>query len=197
MKKEGDCLASKMNLLLETQRNVHVLYAFEGAGNYMKQLLDYINEGIHAGDYVLVVENERLTRELTQHMKKRYTEKQLAMVKFVNSLHFYWSTGSYHPPAIHDYFTKTVAPYIENNLSFRSWAHVEWESVKEPLFLIEDFEKIADRAVDEYEFPLICAYEKKKMPLHLTESLMKTHPYVLLEDEFIASPQYQSAPRQV
>lgn len=185
-----------MNLLLESQRNVHVLYAFDGTENYVEQLLNYIDEGIHAGDYILVVENERLTRELKRHLDKQYTEKQIEMVHFVNSLHFYWSSGSYHPPAIHEYFTKTVAPYIENNLSFRSWAHVEWESVKEPLFLIEDFEKIADRAVDEYDFPLVCAYEKKKMPQHLTESLMKTHPYILLEDEVIVSPQYKSVSNQ-
>lgn len=185
-----------MNQLLETQRNVHVLYAFDGAEIYAQQLLNYIDEGIHAGEYILVVENERMTRELKPHLEERYTEKQLKLVQFVNSLHFYWSSGSYHPPAIHEYFTKTVAPYIENELSFRSWAHVEWESVKEPLFLIEDFEKIADRAVEEYQFPLVCAYEKKKMPLHLTESLMKTHPYVLLEDELIASPQYQSVSSQ-
>ncbi|MEZ0481503.1 MEDS domain-containing protein [Planococcus sp. SSTMD024] len=189
-------MKNKMDQLLESQRNVHVLYAFDGTENYTKQLLNYINEGIHAGDYILIVENERMTRELKQHMGKEHTEKQLEKVHFVNSLHFYWSSGSYHPPAIHDYFTKTVAPYIENNLSFRSWAHVEWESVKEPLFLIEDFEKIADRAVDEYNFPLVCAYEKKKMPHHLTKSLMETHPYVLLEDELIASPQYQSVSSQ-
>lgn len=189
-------MGSKMNLLLESQRNVHVLYAFDGTQNYVEQLLNYIDEGIHAGDYILVVENERLTRELKRHLDKQYTEKQIEMVHFVNSLHFYWSSGSYHPPAIHEYFTKTVAPYIENNLSFRSWAHVEWESVKEPLFLIEDFEKIADRAVDEYDFPLVCAYEKKKMPQHLTESLMKTHPYILLEDEVIVSPQYKSVSNQ-
>lgn len=191
-----DLLKTNMNLLIESQRNVHVLYAFDGAENYVQQLLNYINEGILAGDYVLVVENERLTRELKQHMGKLYTEKQLEMVHFVNSFHFYWSSGSYHPPAIHDYFTKTVAPYIENNLSFRSWAHVEWESVKEPLFLIEDFEKIVDRAVNEYEFPLVCAYEKKKMPPPLKKSLMETHPYILFEDELIASPQYKSVSNQ-
>lgn len=151
-----------MNQLLETQRNVHVLYAFDGAETYAQQLLNYIDEGIHAGEYILVVENERMTRELKPHLEERYTEKQLKLVQFVNSLHFYWSSGSYHPPAIHEYFTKTVGPYIENELSFRSWAHVEWESVKEPLFLIEDFEKIADRAVEEYQFPLVCAYEKRR-----------------------------------
>ncbi|KYG60283.1 MEDS domain-containing protein [Planococcus maritimus] len=181
-----------MNELLETQRNVHVLYAYNGAENYLQQLLNYIEEGIAAGDHVLIVENERVTKKLEAVLAKRYNETQRSLVHFVNSLQFYWSTGSYHPPAIYQYFNKTVEPFIKNNRAFRSWAHVEWESVKEPLFLIEDFEKMADRAVNEYAFPLICAYEKQRMPHHLTESLMRTHPYVLLEDDLVASNQYQS-----
>lgn len=181
-----------MNELLETQRNVHVLYAYNGAENYLQQLLNYIEEGVAAGDHVLIVENERVTKKLEAVLAKRYNETQRSQVHFVNSLQFYWSTGSYHPPAIYQYFNKTVEPFIKNNRAFRSWAHVEWESVKEPLFLIEDFEKMADRAVNEYAFPLICAYEKQRMPHHLTESLMRTHPYVLLEDDLVASNQYQS-----
>lgn len=181
-----------MNELLKGQRNVHVLYAYNGTENYLQQLLHYIEEGIAAGDRVLIVENERLTRKIQQTLKERYSKEQMGKVHFVNSLQFYWSTGSYHPPAIYQYFTKTVQPFIENKQAFRSWAHVEWESVKEPLFLIEDFEKMADRAVNEYAFPLVCAYEQQRMPRHLTESLMKTHPYVLLEDELVASDQYQA-----
>ena len=182
-----------MNELLETQRNVHVLYAYSGAENYLQKLLNYIEEGVAAGDHVLIVENERVTKKLGALLAKTYNETQRSQVHFVNSLQFYWSTGSYHPPAIHQYFTKTVEPFIKSNQAFRSWAHVEWESVKEPLFLIEDFEKMADRAVNEYAFPLICAYEKQRMPHHLTESLMRTHPYVLLEDDLVASNQYQSS----
>ena len=59
------------------------------------------------------------------------------------------SSGSYHPPAFAEYFNKMVQPYVENKISFRSWAHVEWATMEEPLHLIEDFEKIVDGAVNE------------------------------------------------
>ena len=62
----------------------------------------------------------------------------------------------------------------------------------EPLHLIEDFEKIVDQAVNLLSFPLICAYEGKRMPEYLKTILMETHPYVLLEDDFIVSNEYQS-----
>ena len=63
--------------------------------------------------------------------------------------------------------------------------------MKEPLHLIEDFEKIVDEAVNTLSFPLICAYEGEKMPDFLRTILMETHPYVLFEDDLIISEQYQ------
>lgn len=184
-------MKSKMNQLFEDQRNVHVLYAFNGFENYIKKVLDFIEDGIVSGDHILLIENERVTPVVQKELDERYSTEQLELVHFVNSFQFYWSSGSYHPPAIHEYFTKIVQPFLEKGQPFRSWAHVEWESVKEPLFLIEDFERIVDNAVNEFAFPLICAYEKEKMPDHLTTMLMETHPYILLEDNFIASKEYQ------
>lgn len=182
---------SKMNQLFLKERNVHVLYAFRGSENYLNQILNFIDGGILAGEHVLLIENERLATVIQKELDAKYTKEQLNFVHFVNSLYFYWSSGSYHPPAIYDYFTKTVQPFLEKNQAFRSWAHVEWESVKEPLHIIQDFEKMVDRAVNEFAFPLICAYEKKLMPDHLTTILMETHPYVLQEDDFVASDQYR------
>ena len=95
------------------------------------------------------------------------------------------TTGSYNPPAIQLYFNEMVAPFVESGQPFRSWAHVEWESVNEPLHLIEEFETIVDNAVNNLEFPLICAYELKKMPARLQTILLETHPYVL-EDELVS-----------
>ncbi|WP_342767259.1 hypothetical protein [Bacillus taeanensis] len=63
--------------------------------------------------------------------------------------------------------------------------------MEETLHIIEDFEKIADEAVNLLSFPLICAYTKEKMPDYLTKILMETHPYILMEDDFLVSDQYQ------
>lgn len=184
-------MKSKMNQLFEDQRSVHVLYAFKGSANYIIKVMEFIEDGIASGDHILLIENERVASVIQKEMDEKYTAEQMEFVHFVNSFHFYWSSGSYHPPAIHEYFTKMVQPFLEKDQPFRSWAHVEWESVKEPLFLIEDFERIVDNAVNEFSFPLICAYEKEKMPAYLSTILMETHPYILLEDKFIVSNEYQ------
>lgn len=184
-------MVSKMNKLLENQKNVHVLYSYNDIENYIKQVLRYIQDGIDAGDYVILIENDRLYPTIFKELSTRLTIDQMEFIHFVNSLDFYCSSGSYHPPAIEEYFTKMVQPYVESKKPFRSWAHVEWASMEEPLHLIEDFEKIVDEAVNHLSFPLICAYKGNRMPEYLQTILMETHPYILREDDFVVSQQYK------
>ncbi|MEH7883730.1 MEDS domain-containing protein [Bacillus sp. JJ1609] len=184
-------MKSKMNQLFEDKKCVHVLYSYNGMKSYIEQAVSFIQDGIEAGDYVIVIENERVYPVIHKELNTRLTEDQMEFVHFVNNFDFYYSSGSYHPPAITDYFNKMVQPYVENKISFRSWAHVEWSTMEDPLHLIEDFEKIVDEAVNLLSFPLICAYKNEEMPDYLTRILMETHPYVLVEDDCIVSEQYQ------
>lgn len=174
-------------------KNVHVLYSYNEFENYMKQVMSFIQDGIEAEEYTILIENARLHPIIQKELSTRLTKDQMKYIHFVNSLSFYRSSGSYHPPAIADYFNKMVQPYVENKVSFRSWAHVEWATMEEPLHLIRDFEKIVDEAVNQLSFSLVCAYAGNRMPDYLKMILLETHPYVLLEDDFIVSDQYQQS----
>jgi len=184
---------NKMNQLFEDQKSVHVLYSYNESENYIKQIVSYIQDGILSGDCIILIENDRLYPLIHNELKTLLTTDQMKMIHRINNFDFYYSSGSYHPPAIHDYFNKTVQPYLEKGISFRSWAHVEWSSMEDPLHLIEDFEKIVDNAVNQLSFPLICAYKSERMPKYLRTILMETHPYILIEDDLILSEQYSSS----
>ncbi len=185
-----DILKSKMNQLFEDQKNVHVLYSYNEMENYIKQVLSYIQDGIMAGDYVILVENDRIYPIIHKELSTRLTKDQMEFLHFVNNFDFYCSSGSYHPPAIEEYFNKTVQPYVENKISFRSWAHVEWATLEEPLHIIEEFERTVDKAVNLLSFPLICAYKGERMPDNLKTILLETHPYVLKDGDIIICEQY-------
>lgn len=188
-----DILKSKMNQLFEDQKNVHVLYSYNEMENYIKQVLSYIQDGIMAGDYVILVENDRIYPIIHKELSTRLTKEQMKLLHFVNNFDFYCSSGSYHPPAIEEYFNKTVQPYVENKISFRSWAHVEWATLEEPLHIIEEFERTVDKAVNLLSFPLICAYKGDRMPEYLKTILLETHPYVLEDDDITICEQYLSS----
>lgn len=188
-----DILKSKMNQLFEDQKNVHVLYPYNEMENYIKQVLSYIQDGIMAGDYVILVENDRIYPIIHKELSTRLTKDQMELLHFVNNFDFYCSSGSYHPPAIEEYFNKTVQPYVENKISFRSWAHVEWATLEEPLHIIEEFERTVDKAVNLLSFPLICAYKGERMPEYLKTILLETHPYILEDDDITICEQYLSS----
>ena len=172
----------KLSYLFKNKRCIHVLYSYNGKENYIKQAVTYIREGILTGDYVIFIENDRLFPMIRKELEKVLTKEQLKFIHWENNFDFYYSSGSYHPPAITNYFNKMVEKYIKNKIPFRSWAHVEWSSMQDPLHLIEDFEKIVDEAVHQLSFPLICAYEGKRMPDYFKKILLETHPYILNDD---------------
>lgn len=179
--------------LFEEQRDAHVLYAYDETEKYIEEAVAYAKHGVEAGDYVLLIENPRLSPKIQAELKNKLSGAQMEKIHFVKSFDFYYSSGSYHPPAIQAYFEKTVEPYVQTGASFRSWAHVEWATMQDPIHLVEDFEKIIDVAVKELQFPLICAYAKKAMPESVKTMLLETHPYLLVEDEIVVSEQYEPA----
>src|SRR5690606_3821069 len=172
------------------EKNAHVLYFYSDNVSYLKQVISYIEEGIVAGEYVFLVENERNYRLIIKELCARYTEAEMKLFRYVNSISFYLSSGSYYPPAIEAYFAEMVQPFVDNKITFRSWAHVEWASIKGPTHLIEIFERIVDQAVNEIPFSLICAYDRNRIPEDLHEVLLKTHPYILEGGELNLSKEY-------
>ncbi len=181
---------SKMYQLFDEHRSIHVLYPYIGLKNYINAVVDFAMNGIMAGENVILIENERNYRMIHRELSNRLSFEQLKLIHRVNNFDFYFSNGSYQPPAILEYFNKTVHPFLDRNLSFRTWAHVEWPSIGDPLHLIEDIERTADEKVKSLSFPLICAYEAEKMPIQLQTILYQTHPYILLEEDFISSELY-------
>ncbi|MFB1082677.1 MEDS domain-containing protein [Jeotgalibacillus sp. JSM ZJ347] len=173
--------------LIETKRNVHVLYAYGAMQTYLQTVVSYILDSIQAKETIILIENERIYRQIKKELQPLLSKKDMEFIHFINSFDFYFSSGSYHPPAIAAYFEKTVQPYLENQEAFRSWAHVEWSSMEEPHHLIDDLEKIIDHAVNELQFPLICAYKKANMPIQLETMLIHTHPYKLIENPLLTS----------
>lgn len=97
-------MKSKMNQLFEDKKNVHVLYSYNEIENYITQVISFILDGIEAEEYTILIENDRLYPIIQKKLSMRLTKDQFKFIHFVNSLSFYFSSGSYHPPAINERF---------------------------------------------------------------------------------------------
>lgn len=84
-------MKSKMKQLLEEQKSTHMLYAYYEMDKYLKQVVNFILDGIEEGEYTILVENDRLYPIIQQELSTRLTIDQMKYVHFVNSLSFYYS----------------------------------------------------------------------------------------------------------
>ncbi|WP_171050982.1 MEDS domain-containing protein [Bacillus sp. BHET2] len=177
------------NLLTGSPCN-HVLYSYHDRKRYLENAMAYILEGIETGDSVVLIENERNLNELLNRLNDLLTSKQLKKIHVISNFDFYQSSGSYHPPAIYEQLTKSINPFLENDISFRSWTNVEWGRLEDPAPIIEWFEKETDKAVHEHNLTIVCAYEAARMPDHLEEALKKSHGHVMSDEDIVPSTVY-------
>ncbi|MCH4826724.1 MEDS domain-containing protein [Planococcus halocryophilus] len=176
--------------LFKERQGVRVLYAYDEIQKYIEHVAAYAKHGIEAGDHIVLIENPRLSPKIYSELESQLTKEQMEFIHFVKSFDFYFSNGSYHPPAIQLYFEKMLQPFIEEQATYRAWVHVEWASGEFPMHLIEDFEKVLDVSVKNYQFPLICAYDDKLLEDPIRDMLLKKHPYILGEDDIVVSDLY-------
>lgn len=191
-----DVKKSGVQTVLE-QENAHILYTYHDHKLYIDQVLTYIEDGLRVGEVVLLVENERNYHIIINELNDRVSKEQMKLLYYVNSLHFYLSSGSYDPPAIKTYFTNVVEQFVVSGTLFRSWAHVEWATLEAPTHLVEQFERIVDEAVLQLQFSLICAYNSEKIPESLYHMLLQTHQYILDDEGISVSDNYFSSPVEV
>ena len=70
-------LKSKMNQLFAEQKSIHILYSYDQQENYIRQVVSYIQEGIFAGDCILLIENDRFYPFIHNHLKALLTTDQM------------------------------------------------------------------------------------------------------------------------
>ncbi|WP_179884756.1 MEDS domain-containing protein [Bacillus sp. AFS015802] len=186
-------MKEKVSHLLAGNESTHVLYSYRDRNRYLENALAYILQGIEAGDSIVLIENERNLNVLLKQLKGHLTDSQIEKLHVISNFDFYQSSGSYHPPAIYEQLTKTITPYLENDISFRSWTNVEWGSLEDPVSIIEWFETETDRVIHEYNLTIVCAYDSEKMPDRLEEGLKKNHGHIMSDDDILISKVYSKS----
>jgi hypothetical protein len=187
---EGKHLNTKINELLQNHKSAHLLYAFNGMDNYIRSAVNYILDGVSSGQSIILIENERYLPHLMKELKKHLNENEMAKIHQINNFDFYFSSGSYHPPAILNYIENMYKPFLDENITFRTWTHVEWSTIDGPLSIVEELEKVVDRLVADMGLIIMCAYEEEGMPEPLKFSLLRTHKFILTDDDVVFSDLY-------
>ncbi|MCP3764059.1 MEDS domain-containing protein [Domibacillus sp. A3M-37] len=185
-------MENEFSKLIKENDSVHIFYSMTELRPYINNLASYILSAIKQGEHVLVIENERVTSLMYKELKNILTKDQLTHIHTINNFDFYFSSGSFHPPAVLDYLSRALKPFYEKKVSFRIWAHAEWSDQGEGLTLLQEYENEANRMIREQGLFVVCAYDEKRMSNSIKTMLMKYHEYILSEDGIIPSDLYQN-----
>ncbi|WP_257985260.1 MEDS domain-containing protein [Bacillus sp. T33-2] len=138
-------MKEKFSQLIKENKHVHITYYITETESYLNNLISYILSGVEENHHILVIQSERLIPQLYSKLEKVLTKDQIAQVHTINNFDYNMSTGSFQPDTIFENLTKIVAPFYEKNISFRTWAHVEWGQQEEIYKILEELENKADR----------------------------------------------------
>ncbi|WP_404328705.1 MEDS domain-containing protein [Mesobacillus maritimus] len=169
----------------------HILYCYKDSHFYIENAVSFILTGIKQGDYVVVIENDRLFRLIDEKVKTQLRKGQLNQINYVNNFDFYFSNGDFHTPTIISSFATILDSVYAKRKSIRTWAHVEWGNLQEITCKIIDFEVAANQTVHSMNTTSVCAYDVDRLSEPLKESLMRSHPYQLTDDGVICSTDHQ------
>ncbi|NHM32903.1 MEDS domain-containing protein [Neobacillus terrae] len=170
---------------LEQSKGVHVFYYSCELESYIQNAVSYIISGIEQEDYIIMIENERIYPLIYKRMEMKLTEEQLKKIRFFNNLKFYWLNNNFYPQTILSYFSEVVNPYMEKNMSIRTWGHVEWGDRKDFETTLEEFENAVNKIVGNMKVITVCAYNAERVSDTLKEKLMKHHAFFMTDNDII------------
>ncbi|WP_079508784.1 MEDS domain-containing protein [Mesobacillus jeotgali] len=169
----------------ETQEG-HIFYYSHELDCYVRNAVTYIISGIEQEEHVLLVENDRIYPLIEGHLNKLLTREQLSRLHFINNYDFYWRNGNFHPPTILSfYFSDIVGSYLEDNLSIRTWAHIEWGNQEDIFEDLEEFENQVNHLMQDVKVIAVCAYDANRVSDTFKKRLMKSHGYFMTDEDII------------
>lgn len=180
-----------MSSSLHLTNAAHILYLFENTEHYFKNLQSYIKTGLKFGHHLLIIENPVTYAEYARTMRQTLSKEELARIHYVDNQTFYRCCGDFHIQSILSHFSEILSPYLNGNISIRTWAHVEWGAQDHILDKLESFEHIADSSVRDMQLMSVCAYDASSIPARLQTSLMQSHQYLMTDSEFVESTLYR------
>lgn len=168
---------------LQQSNGGHIFYEYQDIESYINNTVSYILAGIEQGDHVIVIENDRLYPLIKDALEMELNKDDLHKIHRVNNFDFYCFKGDFNTETVISYFKKYVEPFLEKNISIRTWAHVEWADKEQLAYYVGEYEKEVDKTVIEFGLTTICAYDQSRVSEELRQTLLSCHRYYMTDNE--------------
>ncbi|MCF8565687.1 MEDS domain-containing protein [Alicyclobacillus tolerans] len=174
----------------------HILYFYETLEQYVANAVAYVTTGIEYGHHILIVEKDDIYPLIDRELKQIFDDSEYQnYVHYIDSGSFYGIHGDFHYWSIVAYFGKVIQSLFKNNITIRTWAHVQWKEQDNILLKLDEFEQVADKSVSEMELMSVCAYDANAVSASLLTRMLHSHAFYMTDNELVQSPLYGSYKR--
>lgn len=171
----------------------HILYLYEDVQHYVDSAAAYAMTCLNQGHQILIIDNDYCIKAIERKLAESWIDEKLEYVHFVDNFDFYQRHGEFQGCLTRRHFEAIMQPFLNDRLSIRTWAHVQWKPQPHIQAKLEEFEVMADCSVKEQNLISVCAYDANEISASLQLSLMRSHEYVMTDREFIASGLYRNS----
>lgn len=182
---------------LQVSSGGHILYFYDDLEYYLNNAVSYIVTGLEQGHHILFIDSQESTCLIDERLKQVLSDEQRSKVHFYDNCDFYGIHGDFHCQSIVSHFGDMLKPFLENHISVRTWARVVWKEQDKMINKLIEFENIADSSVNGMGLISVCAYAANSVPASLLTKLMRSHEYLMTDNELIRSSLYKNTDQTV
>lgn len=176
---------------LQISNAAHILYVYETKNKYLNNLMAYIKTGVARGHHVIIIEDLNLYKQAEERIKKLFSREEQKLVYYLDNKLFYGYYQDFHAETIIKHFTQLLKPFLDEKMIVRTWAHVQLKKADDIYTKIMEFEHLADKYVNKFKIMSVCAYNGSEIPASLHINMMKSHEYLMTDNQLTRSLLYR------
>ncbi|CAM4270353.1 hypothetical protein GCM10007362_39970 [Saccharibacillus endophyticus] len=174
----------ELNRLVSVSTGGHILYLYDDVDAYADNASAYLISGVQDGGLAILIDSAERIGRIRSLVSPALSAEENKRVVYVDADRFYDTTQSFHYKKVIGHFGESLNPYIGQASEIRTWAHVAWKSEPFIEHELSVFEAFADRTVQGMRMVSVCAYQAGSISASLQVKMLRTHDYVMTDDEF-------------
>jgi PAS domain S-box-containing protein len=179
---------------IELQEGAHVLYTFTDPERYLDNAVSFISTGLKFAHGTIFVDDNSILDVIKKRLIiKGFSEEDISKILFLNSKDFYGAENVFDINKILNSSGWAFKKFLDQDIPIRSWAKVQWLAdqccLREKL---KTYEFESDKAVNHIHSFSICAYDGSKLDASTQLEIMKSHQYIMTDNELTISNFYKN-----
>ncbi|KHF38941.1 MEDS domain-containing protein [Halalkalibacter okhensis] len=176
---------------IQVKDGSHILYFYDSDERYMENLVSFILSAKAMNQHVIIIESFDTYNEVLKRLGHQTEELGIdEVLHYKNNIEFYQTYGDFKFERALESFKIAVQPFVDQELSVRVWGKVAWKDLTYDRDDMNRYECECDLTVSEIGYMTVCVYDGREVPASIQTEMMRSHPYLMTDQDLVKSSLY-------